>query len=135
LSHTSLARIVTSSLQNVWLLRQPEPVFTNDFQDDRTDIYLATRNPNPKNISRSTASFADSQSNTLTCSQILSGSSISQSSRQFTMSSNVLADRDVNAAAPQQPATAKGDIKTMEYHRQVLQSKLDEEQYVDLPLL
>lgn len=47
------------------------------------------------------------------------------------MSSTVLADRDVNAAAAQQPANQKGDIKTMEYHRQVLQSKLDEEQYVE----
>jgi hypothetical protein len=44
------------------------------------------------------------------------------------MSSNVLADRDVNAAAPQQaPANAKGDIKSMEYHRQMLQNKLEEE--------
>jgi hypothetical protein len=46
------------------------------------------------------------------------------------MSSAVLADKDVNAAALQQPANQKGDVKTMEYHRQVLQSKLDEEQYV-----
>jgi hypothetical protein len=45
------------------------------------------------------------------------------------MSSAVLADKDVNAAAAQQPANQKGDVKTMEYHRQVLQSKLDEEQY------
>jgi hypothetical protein len=44
------------------------------------------------------------------------------------MSSAVLADKDVNAAAAQQPANQKGDVKTMEYHRQVLQSKLDEEQ-------
>ena len=46
------------------------------------------------------------------------------------MSSAVLADKDVNAAALQQPANQKDDVKTMEYHRQVLQSKLDEEQYV-----
>ncbi|KAL3425878.1 hypothetical protein PVAG01_02669 [Phlyctema vagabunda] len=39
---------------------------------------------------------------------------------------NVLADRDVNA---QQDKTAtEGDVKSMEYHRQVLQSKLDEGQ-------
>jgi len=44
------------------------------------------------------------------------------------MSSNVLVDRDINAAAPQQSANAKGDVKSMEYHRQVLQSKLDENQ-------
>jgi hypothetical protein len=46
------------------------------------------------------------------------------------MSSAVLADKDVNAAAAQQLANQKGDVKTMEYHRQVLQSKLDEGQYV-----
>jgi hypothetical protein len=44
------------------------------------------------------------------------------------MSSTVLADRDVNAAAPQQPSNAKADVKSMEYHRQILQSKLDEGQ-------
>jgi hypothetical protein len=42
------------------------------------------------------------------------------------MSSNVLADRDVNAPALQQPAEVKGDVKSMEYHRKVLQSKLEE---------
>jgi len=42
------------------------------------------------------------------------------------MSSNVLVDRDVNAAAQQQPATK--DVKSMEYHRQVLQSKIDDGQ-------
>jgi hypothetical protein len=44
------------------------------------------------------------------------------------MSSNVLADRDINATVAQQPVNAKGDVKSMEYHRQVLQSKLDESQ-------
>jgi hypothetical protein len=42
------------------------------------------------------------------------------------MSSNVLADRDVNAPATQQAAEVKADVKSMEYHRQVLQSKLEE---------
>lgn len=42
------------------------------------------------------------------------------------MASNVLADRDVNAA---QLAVQNSDVKTMEYHRQVLQSKLEQEQY------
>ncbi|KIN06195.1 hypothetical protein OIDMADRAFT_17207 [Oidiodendron maius Zn] len=42
------------------------------------------------------------------------------------MSSNVLADRDVNAPAAQQSADVKPDVKSMEYHRQVLQSKLEE---------
>ena len=48
------------------------------------------------------------------------------------MSSNVLADRDINAAAAQQPTNtnAKADVKSMEYHRQVLQSKLEESKYV-----
>jgi hypothetical protein len=41
------------------------------------------------------------------------------------MSSNVLADRDVNAPAVQ-PSEFKPDVKSMEYHRQVLQSKLEE---------
>jgi hypothetical protein len=40
--------------------------------------------------------------------------------------SSVLSDKDVNAAQIVQ-ADAKPDIKSMEYHRQVLQSRLDEE--------
>ncbi|KAG9246227.1 hypothetical protein BJ878DRAFT_300412 [Calycina marina] len=46
------------------------------------------------------------------------------------MSANVLADKDVNAitAMEQQPAGGKAEVKSMEYHRQVLQSKLDEGQ-------
>jgi len=40
---------------------------------------------------------------------------------------NVLADRDINVAAEKQPAGGK-DVKSMEYHRQILQSKLDEGQ-------
>jgi hypothetical protein len=47
------------------------------------------------------------------------------------MSSNVLADRDVNAAAQQHAdVNAKSEVKSMEYHRQVLQSKLEESKYV-----
>jgi len=48
------------------------------------------------------------------------------------MSSNVLADKDINASATT-GAPADGavkDVKSMEYHRQVLQSKLEEGQYV-----
>lgn len=46
------------------------------------------------------------------------------------MSSNILSDKDVNApvaiAAPQ--GLEKGtEIKSMEYHRQVLQSKMSDE--------
>ncbi|EKD17884.1 uncharacterized protein L3040_004424 [Drepanopeziza brunnea f. sp. 'multigermtubi'] len=49
------------------------------------------------------------------------------------MSSNVLADRDINASAATKipeykPNQEKGDVKSMEYHRQVLQSKLEESQ-------
>lgn len=49
------------------------------------------------------------------------------------MSSTVLSDRDVNtsgAGANGAAQEAKADIKSMEYHRQVLQSKLDEGKYV-----
>ena len=46
------------------------------------------------------------------------------------MSSIVLTDKDVNAAATSQPTNEKVDMKSMEYHRQVLQSKLDDEQCV-----
>jgi len=44
-------------------------------------------------------------------------------------SSNILADRDVNAVVEQQPENVKANIKSMEYHRQVLESKMAE-QYV-----
>jgi hypothetical protein len=47
------------------------------------------------------------------------------------MSSNVLADKDINAPATNgAPADGVKDVKSMEYHRQVLQSKLNEDQYV-----
>jgi len=47
------------------------------------------------------------------------------------MSSNVLADKDINAPATNgAPAEGAKDVKSMEYHRQVLQSKLNEDQYV-----
>jgi hypothetical protein len=46
------------------------------------------------------------------------------------MSSIVLADRDVNTSGAgangAAQTDAKADVKSMEYHRQVLQSKLDE---------
>ncbi|EPE29715.1 hypothetical protein GLAREA_00875 [Glarea lozoyensis ATCC 20868] len=46
------------------------------------------------------------------------------------MSSNVLVDRDINATVTAAPETMDGkvDIKSMEYHRQVLQSKIDQQQ-------
>ncbi|MCJ1416024.1 hypothetical protein MMC32_002359 [Xylographa parallela] len=50
------------------------------------------------------------------------------------MSANVLATRDINTSAPHapkpdsKPTMANGeDTKTMEYHRQILQSKLAED--------
>jgi hypothetical protein len=46
-----------------------------------------------------------------------------------TTNSNVLADRDINAHATSEKQQAK-DVKSMEYHRQVLQNKLEEGQYV-----
>jgi hypothetical protein len=42
------------------------------------------------------------------------------------MSSNILADKDINEQ--QAPAGQKTDIKSMEYHRQMLQSRLNEDQ-------
>ncbi|EEY14073.1 hypothetical protein HYQ45_012384 [Verticillium longisporum] len=44
------------------------------------------------------------------------------------MSSNVLAAKDVNAPFAIADQTAvKGDVKSMEYHRQVLQNKMEQE--------
>mgnify|MGYP005989044035 FL=1 len=42
------------------------------------------------------------------------------------MSSKVLGDKDVNASLEQQQQTGK-DVKSMDYHRQVFQSKMAEE--------
>jgi Spo12 family protein len=43
------------------------------------------------------------------------------------MSSNVLSPKDANATMTgSTDATVKPDVKTMEYHRQVLQSKIEE---------
>ncbi|KAF4511193.1 hypothetical protein G6O67_003013 [Ophiocordyceps sinensis] len=42
------------------------------------------------------------------------------------MSSNVLSDKDVNAPVAEQQAPGK-DVKSMEYHRQVFQSKMAED--------
>lgn len=45
------------------------------------------------------------------------------------MSSHVLGDKDVNAAIEQQQLQTK-DVKSMDYHRQVFQSKMAQEPYV-----
>ena len=48
-------------------------------------------------------------------------------------SSNVLAARDVNmsmAAQPETDANTKADVMSMEHHRQVFQSKMEEGEYV-----
>ncbi len=48
-------------------------------------------------------------------------------------SNNILADKDINAPTNieiHNKDGGKGDVKSMEYHRQILQSKLDEGQYV-----
>lgn len=49
------------------------------------------------------------------------------------MAAKVLADKDVNAAMTEQQQPApNGDVKSMEYHRQVLQSKMaQDETYVE----
>jgi hypothetical protein len=49
------------------------------------------------------------------------------------MSSTILADRDVNTSSSGANGAqqhTKADVKSMEYHRQVLQSKLDDGKYV-----
>ncbi|GKT84884.1 SPO12-like protein [Colletotrichum tofieldiae] len=45
------------------------------------------------------------------------------------MSPNVLADKDVNAAVVVNDSQAAKDVKSMEYHRQVLQNKMAQEKY------
>ncbi len=49
-------------------------------------------------------------------------------------SSAVLVDRDINTSANSTTANPDikpvAEVKSMEYHRQVLQNKLDENQYV-----
>lgn len=54
-------------------------------------------------------------------------------------SSNVLAARDINTAMPAQAgaetnANTKPDVMSMEYHRQVFQSKMNQSEYVASPL-
>jgi hypothetical protein len=55
------------------------------------------------------------------------------------MSSTILADRDVNTSGAgangAAQTEAKADVKSMEYHRQVLQSKLDQGKYVIVAFL
>lgn len=50
------------------------------------------------------------------------------------MSSNVLAAKDVNTSMSSQPGApetdTKPDVMSMEYHRQVFQSKMDQGEYV-----
>ncbi|KAI6785079.1 Spo12 family [Emericellopsis cladophorae] len=48
------------------------------------------------------------------------------------MSSTVLGERDINAPMEVQPTVAGKDVKNMEYHRQMFQSKMAEpsQQYV-----
>lgn len=57
------------------------------------------------------------------------------------MASNVLASKDVNTSTPiaadhhnnnaANGTAVKGDVKSMEYHRQVFQSKMEQEGYVN----
>lgn len=48
-------------------------------------------------------------------------------------SSRILGERDVNVAMTDAPPLAK-DVKSMEYHRQVLQSRIAQEPYVTAPI-
>ena len=50
------------------------------------------------------------------------------------MSSTALAQKDVNASLASHEPTGKADIKSMEYHRQVLKSKMAEEKYCRIAL-
>jgi len=46
------------------------------------------------------------------------------------MSAKVLSNKDVNAAMAQpQDSAAKPDVKSLEYHRQMLQSKMEDAKY------
>ncbi|KAK6071692.1 hypothetical protein SCUP234_09613 [Seiridium cupressi] len=50
------------------------------------------------------------------------------------MAGNVLAEKDINTHGVQMGSASadnKGDVKSMEYHRQVLQSKMEKEKYAD----
>lgn len=47
------------------------------------------------------------------------------------MSTKVLADKDVNAAMSEQQAPVK-EVKSMEYHRQMLQSKMAQEESYEI---
>lgn len=46
------------------------------------------------------------------------------------MASNVLAARDTNTKVKAMESPEKTKIKSLEYHRQVLHSRLDDKQYV-----
>lgn len=45
---------------------------------------------------------------------------------RLAMSANVLGQKDVNAPMEQQPVNGGKDVKSMDYHRQMLQSKIQE---------
>jgi hypothetical protein len=46
------------------------------------------------------------------------------------MSSTALAQKDANVSMPSKEPAGKPDVKSMEYHRQVLKSKMEEERSV-----
>jgi hypothetical protein len=46
------------------------------------------------------------------------------------MSANVLSDRDTNAQVKPSASPEKEKPKSLEYHRQVLESRMNSEQYV-----
>lgn len=46
------------------------------------------------------------------------------------MSNKVLGDKDVNAAVSDQSTAPEKDVKSLEYHRQALQSKMADEKLI-----
>ena len=46
------------------------------------------------------------------------------------MSTKVLGDKDVNAVVTDQTQPSGKDVKSLEYHRQLFQSKLADQEYV-----
>lgn len=125
LKHSELVPLF-SAREGVGLVVAPQPSGIIDIKMPTDILNFSTasnllRNPHPKhhqlNFNFNSTSI-----------QITYAQSTKKS--KFDMSSNVLADKDINASATTGAAAggAVKDVKSMEYHRQVLQSKLDEGQ-------
>ena len=99
------------------------------FQRNQTTSQSST-NPQPKHSRLSTVLLKSHITHTTIA------KAQKQSHFDSDMSSTVLANRDINTERMGEKGAAqadvKADVKSMEYHRQVLQSKLDESKYVVL---